>query len=104
MRQLKIPKIWRRELIVPISKPENPLGDPKSYHPITLLCVPFKILEMLIYVRDDPIIDSFLPREQAGFRHGRSTIDQVTLLTQDIEDRSSATKKAGVVFVDLTAA
>ena len=33
-----------------------------------------------------------------------STIDQVTLLSREIEDRYSAKKKAGVVFIDLTAA
>jgi len=42
--------------------------------------------------------------EQAGFRHGRSTVDQVTLLKQDIDDSFSAKTKSGVVFVDLTAA
>jgi len=43
-----------------------------------------------------------LPQE-AGFRHGVSTIDQVTLLKQDIEDSFSAKKKAGAVLLDLTA-
>ena len=104
MRQLKIPKIWKKALIVAIPKPEKPLGDPKSYHPISLLCVAFEILERLIYARVEPIIDPLRPWEQAGFRHGRSAVDQVTLLTQDIEDSFSARKKAGVVFVDLTAA
>ena len=33
MRQLKIPNIWRRALIVAIPKPEKPLGHPKSYRP-----------------------------------------------------------------------
>ena len=42
MRQLKIPKIWRRALIVVIPKQEKPLGDPKSYRPISLLRAPFK--------------------------------------------------------------
>jgi len=41
-RQLKIPKIWRRALTVAIPKPEKPLEDPKSYRPISLLCVTFK--------------------------------------------------------------
>ena len=80
------------------------MGDPKSYRPISLLCVPFKILERLIYARVETITDPLLPQEQAGFRHGRSTVDQVTLLTQDIEDGFSAKEKAGAVFVDLTAA
>jgi len=104
MRQLKIPKIWRRPLVVAIPKPEKPLGDPKSYRPISLLCVPFKILERLNYARVETIIDPLLPQEKAGFRHGRSAVDQVTLLTQDIEDSFLAKKKAGAVFVDLTAA
>ena len=55
-----------------------------QYYPICLLCVSFKILEGLIYTRVEAIIDPFLLQEQAGFRHGRSTIDQVTPLTQDI--------------------
>jgi len=48
-RQPKSPKIWRGALIVAIPKPEKPLGDPKSYRPTSLLCVPFKILERLMY-------------------------------------------------------
>jgi len=104
MRQFKIPKIWRRALVVAIPKPEKPLGDPKSYRPISPMCVPFKIHERLIYARVETIIDPLLTHEQAGFQHGRSTVDQVTLLTQDIEDRLSAKKKAGAVFDDLTAA
>jgi len=80
------------------------LGDPKSYCPISLLCTPFKILERLIYARVETITDPLLPLEQAGFRHGRSAVDQVTLLTQNIEDSFSSKRKAGAVFVDLTAA
>jgi len=45
MRQLKIPKIWRKALIIAIPKSEKPLGYPKSYRPVSLLCVHFKILE-----------------------------------------------------------
>ena len=92
MYQLKIPKIWRRALIVAIPKPQKPLGDPKSYRPISLLCVPFEILERLICTRVDPIIDPLFLREQAGFSHGRSTVDQVTMLTQNIDDSFSAKK------------
>jgi len=47
--------------------------------------------------------DQILPQEQATLRHGMSTIHQVTLLRQDIEN-SFSVMKAGAVFVDLTKA
>ena len=104
LRRLKIPKIWRRALVVAIPKPGKPVGDPKSYRPISLLCVPYKIFERLIYARVEPLIDPLLPKEQAEFRCGKSTVDQVVLLTQNIEDSFDAKKKAGAVFINLTAA
>ena len=60
--------------------------------------------ERPIYARIEPVIDALLPQELAGFRHGRSTVDHVALLTQSIDDSFSATKKSRAVFVDLTAA
>ena len=57
LRRLKIPKICRRALVIAIPKPAKPVGDPKSYRPISLLCVPYKILERLIYARVEPLID-----------------------------------------------
>ena len=80
------------------------MGDPKIYRPISLLCVPYKILERLIYVHVEPLIDSMLPKKQAGFRRETSTVDQVVLLTQKIEDFFKAKKKVCAIFVDLTAA
>ena len=102
--RLKIPKIWRRALVVAIPKPGKPVGHPKSYRSMSLLCIPYKILERLIYARVEPLIDPLLPKEQAGFRRGKSTVDQVVLLTRNIEDSFEAKKKAGAVFADLTAA
>ena len=90
LRRLKISKIWRRALVVAIPKPAKSVGDPMSYRPISMLCVPNKIL------------DPLLPKEQAGFQRWKLTVDQVVLLTQNIEDSFEAKKKAGAVFVDLT--
>ena len=75
LSRLKISKIWKRALVVAILKPAKPVRDPKSYRPISLLCVPYKILERLIYVRVEPLIDPLLPKEQAGFQRGKSTVD-----------------------------
>ena len=104
LRRLKISKIWRRALVDAIPKPGKPVGEPKSYRPISLLCVPYKIFERLIYAGVEPLVDPLLPKKQAGFRRRKSTVDQVVLLTQNIEDSFEAKKKAGVVFVNLTAA
>jgi len=103
-RQLKIHNIGKRALIVAIPKLNKPFKDPKGYqyYPISLLCVPFKNIERLIYSRIEPLIDTLLPQEQ-GFPHGTATVDYVTLLTQAAEDNSLAKMKAESVFVDLTA-
>ena len=79
-RRSKLPKIWRRATVVALPKPNKPVQDPKSYIPNSLLCVPFKILERLIHSRIDPVVDPQLAREQAGFRRGRSTVDQVNTI------------------------
>ena len=104
LRPLKICNIWRRALVFAIAKPTKPVGDPKSYRPISLLCVPYKILDRLIYAHVEPLIDPLLHKEQVGFRRGKSTVDQVVLLTQNIEDSFEAKKKAGAVFDNVTAA
>ncbi|KAJ3582540.1 hypothetical protein NHX12_000504 [Muraenolepis orangiensis] len=103
-QRLKLQKTWRRASVIALPKPNKPAEDPKSYRPISLLCVPFKILERMVHSRIEPVVDSQLTREQAGFRRGRSTADQVTLLCQDIEDSFQDNEKAGVVYLDLTAA
>ena len=104
LRQFKIPIVCKRVLVAVVPKLSKPVEDPQSYRPISLLCVPYKILERLIYNRVEPIVDPLLSKEQAGFRHGKSTVDQVVLLTQSIKDSFEAKKKVGAVFVDLTAA
>ena len=71
------------------------------------LAVSFKILERFISARVEPIIDPLVPRERAWFRRKRLTVDQVTLLTQKIDDSFLAKKKAESernVFVDFTSA
>ena len=66
LRPLKIPKIWRRALVVAIPKPMKPMEDSKSYRPISLLCVTYKILERLIYARVEPLIDPLLLKSRLG--------------------------------------
>ena len=104
MQRTKIPKSWRRTKIIAILKPGKSPEEAGSYRPISLLSVCFKLLERLIYNRLLPVVDPQLPREQAGFRPGRSTVEQVVKRTEDIETAFENRKKCGAVFVDLSAA
>ena len=79
-------------------------GGPKELSTNSLLSVPYKMLERLIYARAERIMDPLLPKEQAGFRRGNSTVDQVVLLIQNIEDSFHAKKKTSTLLVNLTAA
>ena len=58
MCHLGIPKIWRRAIVIAIPKPNKLLNKAKSYCPISLLCVPFKIFECLIHSPIELVIDS----------------------------------------------
>ena len=49
-----LPKMWRKANIIAILKPDKDAKVPKSYRPISLLCVPFKILERVILSRITP--------------------------------------------------
>ena len=104
LQLLVIPKIWRKALVVAIFKPKKSVDNPKSYRPISLLCVSFKVVERLLLARLEPIVEPALPATQAGVRAGRFTTDQTVHLTDDIENGFEELKKAGLVLVDLIAA
>jgi len=47
-------------------------------------------------------VEDLLSVDQAGFRRGRSTCDQITALTTFIENWFEKTLKTSAVFLDLT--
>ena len=100
----KVSKIWKFAKSVAVLKPSKPSDSPSSYRLISFLCTPYKPYERLIYNRLLPIIESVLPKEQAGFRPKRCTLDQVALLTEDIEISFNKKQEVGLVLVNLSAA
>ena len=85
-----------------ILKPNKPAHDPKSYRPIFLLCVPYKILKRLFLACINPVIEPQLPSEEVGFRQGRSTVQQVPKLMCEIQKSFENGCKARAVIVNLT--
>ena len=62
-----IPTIWRKAIIIALLKPGKDPNLPKSYRPISLLCISYKLFERLLLSRLSPQIDAELIKDQAGF-------------------------------------
>ena len=61
-------------------------------------------MERISLTRINPLVEQHLPPEQAGFREGKSTTDQITRLVTDIEESFEWKEKFGLLLIDLTAA
>ena len=66
----KFPRSGEERLSSHSQNQQSPWGTQKSFRTISLLCVPYKILERIIYARVEPLIDPLLLKEQAVFRRG----------------------------------
>ena len=45
MEHKKLPKFWKMAKMIAVLKPDKPVNSPKSYQPISLLRVTYKLLE-----------------------------------------------------------
>ena len=82
------PSIRKTSSIILIHKMGKPLDSPASFRPISLTSCVSKLFERIILSRFLFFLESnsiLLPR-QAGFRPGRSTLDQIPFLFQSISD------------------
>ena len=89
-------------LLTQIPKSGN-LRSVNNYRPISLLPLPGKLLEKIVHNR----IYGFLSREkiltdkQGGFRPGHSTVDTLTMFTDDILHGLNVAKSTVATFIDL---
>ena len=83
-----IPNIWRVAVIKTLLKADKDPKDPVSYRPISLTSCLGKILEKIVANRLIYVLENrgLLTENQAGFRPGRSTVDQVLKLVQSASD------------------
>uniref|UniRef100_H3ACT8 Reverse transcriptase domain-containing protein n=1 Tax=Latimeria chalumnae TaxID=7897 RepID=H3ACT8_LATCH len=98
----RLPKVWQKATVVALLKLGKPANDPKSYRPISLISIVYKLLERLLLNHLAPIIEPQLPNYQAGFCPSHCTEDQVICLTNFTEEETEAKKKVGAVFIDLS--
>lgn len=70
------PAIWTKSLIIPLPKKGN-LRQCQNYRTISLICHTSKIMLRVILNRLKKEAEEHLAEEQAGFRAGRSTVEQI---------------------------
>ena len=82
------PSIWNTSSFIAIQKMGKPLDSPASFRPIFLTSYVSKFFERIILSRLFFFLESnsILSPHQAGFRPGRSTLDQILYLSQSISD------------------
>ena len=82
------PSSWKPTTIIPIHKPGKPTSSPSSFRPISLTSCISKLFERLILSCLTFHLESnhLLSTCQAGFRPGRSSLDQILTLSQSIWD------------------
>ena len=80
------PSSWKPTTIIPIHKPGKPTTSPSSFRPISVTSSISKLFERLILSRLTFHLESnhLLCTCQAGFRPGRSSLDQILTLSQSI--------------------
>ena len=82
------PSCWKPTTIIPIHKPGKPTSSPSYFRPISFTSCISKLFERLILSRLTFHLESnhLLSTCQAGFRPGRSPLDQILTLSQSIWD------------------
>ena len=82
MEEKRLPVEWKKAIIVPIFKNKG-----SNYRGISLISVSSKVFMRVLLNRIKPKVEEGLREEQAGFRSGRSTVDQIFALRQVLEKR-----------------
>ena len=100
-----VPKAWKISTVVPIFKKGNRY-NPLNYRPISLTSVCCKSMERLICRHITEFLEehSLLSDHQFGFRSGRSTIDQLLLVYEEVSACVDNDQLVDVVFFDYSKA
>jgi len=103
--QGSFPEQWKMAKVIPLLKK----GDPKNktnYRPISLLPVTSKILEAVVRKQVSKYFETnnLLPKQQHGFRSGRSTTTALISLQEKLIKSSDQGKSTAMLLWDLSAA
>ncbi|KAE9418081.1 hypothetical protein Angca_007740, partial [Angiostrongylus cantonensis] len=100
LSECKVPTQWKTSKTVLLFK-KGDLRDTGNYRPIRLLSVVYKLFARVILNRIDRTLDEKQPCEQAVFRKGLSTMDDIQTATRLIEVSREYKRPLYLTFIDL---
>jgi hypothetical protein len=80
----ELPQQWKESILVPIHKKFDKT-DYNNYRGIFLFSTANKSLSNILLARLTPYVNEVIGDHQCGFRHNRSTADQIFYIRQIIE-------------------
>jgi hypothetical protein len=95
----KFPKEWKEGIIIKVTK-KGGLNQCRHWQGITLLVVISNIFNQSILEWIKSLLEKGLQKEQAGFHHSRSCIDQINALGSIIEQSLRFHSPIYLLFVD----
>ena len=101
LEEERVPAEWKKAIIVPLFKNKSSRLDCENYRGISLISVPSKAFMRVLLNKIKPQLEEKLREEQAGFRGGRSTVDQIFALRQIVEKRWEYALPVYCSFMDL---
>jgi ribonuclease HI len=101
-----LPTQWKNTLLVPIPKQGKDLRQSESYRPISLTSCFCKVYESMINRRLMYYLETnhLLSIHQSAFRPGRSTVDHLTSLVDQISKTLAVGHQTSGVFLDISKA
>ena len=96
----EVPEEWGGGLLVPIFKAGNK-ADADNYRGIALLNITGKVFTRVLNERLMTVAEKILLEQQAGFRKGRGTADQIFCVRQMVEKHIEHHDPLYMAFIDL---
>lgn len=93
------PQDWLQGIIIKLPK-KGDLTDCNNWRGINILCVALKVFMKIILERMVNVIDKKIRPNQAGFRPGRSCIDQINTIRIIIEQSVELNSPLYLLFID----
>ena len=94
-----VPSSWKNGVIVKVPK-KGDLSQCGNWRGITLSPIALKIFSIILLNRLEPVVDSILRDEQAGFRKGRGCNDQIFIVRHLVQQANEMQFPVSLCFVD----